>query len=354
MVSDRELHFVVPGPLDQLTGGYVYDAHMVEGLRELGWRVHVHCLEGRFPDGDDLARASMATLLASLPDGARLVIDGLAMGGLPEPVEAHAGRLHVVSLVHHPLSLETGISPDDAARLFDTERRALARCAGVIVSSAYTARGLDGFGVPAERIRVVVPGTEPVHPADGPARGGSPMLLCVASVTPRKGHDLLVGALARLRELDWTCVCVGGLDRDPSHAEAVLAAVAEAGLGDRIAFVGERRGEDLDDLYRDASAFVLASYYEGYGMALADALAYGLPVVSTTGGAIPFTVPSDAGLLVETGDAAAFADALRKILEPGSTVRAELSSAARRYASGLPTWDDASRAFASAVAELTA
>ena len=149
------------------------------------------------------------------------------------------------------------------------------------------------------------------------------MLLCVASVTPRKGHDVLVRALARIRDLEWTCVCVGGLDRDPSHTDSVLRAVADAGLEDRIQFVGERHGEDLDDLYRTASAFVLASYYEGYGMALADALAYGLPVVSTTGGAIPFTVPSEAGLLVEPGDSVAFADALRTLLEPPATVRAD-------------------------------
>jgi glycosyltransferase involved in cell wall biosynthesis len=353
MVSDADLHFVVPGPLDQLTGGYVYDAHMVEGLGELGWRVGVHNLEGLFPDADHVGRASMTKLLASLPDGARVVIDGLAMGGLPEPIESHADRLRIVSLVHHPLSLETGVSPDDAARLFETERRALAFCAGVIVSSAYTARGLDDFGVPPERVRVVVPGTDPIRPADAPEPGAPPMLLCVASVTPRKGHQVLVEALGRVSDLGWTCVCVGGLDRDPSHAEIVLRGVAEAGLGDRIDFVGERQGHDLDDLYRAASVFVLASYYEGYGMALADALAYGLPVVSTTGGAIPFTVPAEAGLLVEPGNAAAFADALRKILEPGSTARAELSAAARRYAAGLPTWHDASRAFASAVEELT-
>jgi len=354
MVSDTELHFVVPGPLDQLTGGYVYDAHMVDGLRELGWRVHVHCLEGRFPDVDDVATASMTALLASLPDGARVVIDGLAMGGLPEPIEAHAARLRIASLVHHPLSLETGISPDDAARLFESERRALAPCAGVIVSSAYTARGLEDFGVAAGRIRAVVPGTEPVRPSEGPTHGAPPLLLCVASVTRRKGHEVLVEALAQVRDLAWTCVCVGGLDRDPAHADSVLRAVAEAGLESRIDFVGERKGSDLDDLYRGASVFVLASYYEGYGMALADALAHGLPVVSTTGGAIPFTVPAEAALLVEPGDASALAAALKTLLEPGATARVELSAAARRYAEGLPTWRDSARAFASAVEELTA
>jgi glycosyltransferase involved in cell wall biosynthesis len=347
------LHFVVPGPLDQLTGGYIYDAHIVAGLVELGWRVHVHSLPGRFPDPDDVARDALATTLASLPDRARVVIDGLAMGGLPAPIRAHAGRLRVLSLVHHPLAEETGLSAAEKQRLAGSEGRALRVCVGVLVTSAYTARVLDDYGVPADRIRVVVPGTEPAPPAVGPGAGDPPVLLCVATVTPRKGHDVLVAAPERVRDLAWRCVCVGGLHRDRAHASAVLRRVASAGLADRIDFVGERQGDDLETLYQGASAFVLASRYEAYGMALAEALARGLPVVSTTGGAIPYTVPADAGILVEPGDDAAFAAAIRKLLGPDATVRSGLARAARRHAAEFPRWREAAEAFAAAVDELT-
>ena len=178
------------------------------------------------------------------------------------------------------------------------------------------------------------------------------MLLCVASVTPRKGHDVLVAALERISDLPWRCVCAGSLDRDPEHAGAVLRRVTEAGLADRIAFIGERDPGRVSELYDGASVFVLASYYEGYGMALAEALAHGLPVVSTTGGAIPYTVPADSGILVAPGDASAFATALRTLLTPNTTARASLASAARRRAEELPTWPDAVAAFASAIDEL--
>ncbi len=352
-MTPGELHFVVPGPLAQLTGGYVYDAHMVAGLRDLGWRVHVHNLEGRFPDADAVAREAMHGLLASLPDGARVVVDGLAMGGLPEPIEAHGPRLRILSLVHHPLAEETGLPAADASRFRESERRALASCGGVLVSSAFTARGLCSYGVAAERIRAVVPGTEPARPAAGPGAGKPPLLLCVASVTPRKGHDVLVDALARVRDLPWTCVCAGSLERDPPHADSVLRRVGAAGLVDRIEFVGEREGTALEDLYHAASIFVLASHYEGYGMALADALARGLPVVSTTGGAIPFTVPPGAGVLVEPGDAAAFAAALRPLIGPDTTTRTRLAAAARRHAAALPSWREAAAAFGLAIDELT-
>jgi glycosyltransferase involved in cell wall biosynthesis len=344
---------VVPGPLDQLTGGYVYDARMVDGLRGLGWDVRVHELDGRFPDADEEATRSLGTLLGSLDDGATVVIDGLAMGGLPGPIEAQGDRLRIVSMLHHPLAEETGISEAEARRFAETERRALEPCVGAIVSSEFTARVLEDYGVPNERVRVVVPGTEPAQPATGSGTGEDPVLLCVASLTPRKGHDVLVAALELVDDLPWTCVCVGSTDRDPEHTEAIMQQVAEAGLDDRITFIGERLGERLDVLYGRATAFVMASWYEGYGMALTEALARGLPVVSTRGGAIPFTVPTDAGILVKPGDPSAFAEALRTVLGPDVTVRDELSAAARRYAVGLPTWADAAQTFAAAVEDLT-
>jgi glycosyltransferase involved in cell wall biosynthesis len=349
-----DLHFVVPGPLEQLTGGYIYDAHMVNGLRELGWSVRVHNLAGRFPDVDAVGRRALTEALTSILDGARVLVDGLAMGGAPEPVEAHARRLRLAALVHHPLADETGLSETDRLHLAATERRALAACAGVVVSSAFTAHALAAYDVPADRVRVVNPGTERASPAVGPPAGQPPVLLCVASLTPRKGHDVLIAALARVRDLPWTCVCAGSPDRDPAQANTVRRLVAEAGLADRVRLVGEREGDALEALYGGASLFVLASHHEGYGMALAEALARGLPVVSTTAGAIPFTVPADTGLLVPPGDAGAFASALRALLGPsGAEARARLSAAARRHAATLPTWRDSARAFAAAVEVLT-
>jgi glycosyltransferase involved in cell wall biosynthesis len=132
----------------------------------------------------------------------------------------------------------------------------------------------------------------------------------------------------------------------------VQARVEHHGLGDRISFVGEHDAAALDRLYASASAFVLASHYEGYGMALAEALAHGLPVVSTTGGAIPWTVPAEAGLLVPPGDASAFAAALRTLLQDEDSYR-RLADGARHHADRLPDWDQAVDRFGAAVLELT-
>ena len=356
------LHLVVPGPLEQRTGGYLYDARMAKGLRRRGWRVTVHSLGGRFPDADETARASMTAALAAMPDGATALVDGLALGGLPEPVAAECRRLRILALVHHPLSEETGLPPEVRDGLADSERRALAATDGVIVTSGFTARGLRRFGVDAGRVRVVEPGTDPAPPASaGSAAAAPPRLLSVGAVVPRKGHDVLVRALARIAHLPWECDCAGSLERDPGHAARVLADVDSRGLADRVRFAGECDEAALAALYAGSAVFVLASHYEGYGMVLAEALAHGLPIVSTTGGAIPETVPAEAAVLVPPGDDAALAAALAPLLacpdreaggQSGAQRRAVLAAAARRHADALPDWDAAAAAFADALTAL--
>lgn len=355
-MSATELHLVVPGPLDQLTGGYLYDARMADGLRLLGWTVVVHNLEGDFPRGDACAEASLTRTLASLPKRARVLIDGLASGALPGPLRAHSSRLRLLDLIHHPLVDETGVSPTERARLSALEREALAACAGVIVNSDFTAARLqEGFGVESARTRVAPPGVESARRAVGPPAGAPPRLLSVGTVTPRKGQDVLVRALAQIAHLPWSCVCVGSLTRAPEFVDEVRGLVEHADLAQRIEFVDECRGAQLEGLYHSASLFVLPSHYEGYGMALVEALVRGLPVIGTTGGAVPHTVPADAGVLVAPGDFVALAGALATLLaEPeGSAHRARLSDAAWRHGLALPGWDDAARTLARSILELT-
>ena len=345
---------VAPHPLDQRTGGYLYDRHMMDGLAQRGWRVVRQGARGRFPDPDDTARASVSEALAGQPDGSRVVIDGLAMAGQPEPVAAHADRLRIVALVHHPVAEETGLDPQAAARLGALEARALAAATGVIVTSPFTGQVLiDRYGVDPACVRVAVPGTDRAASAARPAPGDPLQLLVVASVTRRKGHDVLVRALARLRHRAWRCVCAGSLDRAPTFARDVRAAVEGAGLADRIRLVGECDPETLERLYAGSSIFVLPSHYEGYGMVLAEALAHGLPVVSTTGGAIPSTVPGDAGLLCAPGDDQALAAALATLLDDDAR-RRSMAAAARRHGEALSGWSDAAVVFERCLLGLTA
>jgi glycosyltransferase involved in cell wall biosynthesis len=354
-VKPEELHLIIPGPIDQRTGGYLYDAHMATGLERLGWTVVVHSLDGDFPDGNARAEESLSGVLAGLPQGTRVLLDGLAMGALPGPVVAHATRLRVLSLVHHALADETGLDAAHKDRLAALEREGLNACLGVLCTSAFTATRMEDYGVPPARVRVVRPGTEPARPALGPGAGEDPQLVCVGAVVPRKGQDVLVRALARIRHIRWNCVCAGSLDRAPDYASTLRALAATEKLSDRVEFTGECSQAALDDLYHSASLFVLPSHHEGYGMALTEALARGLPIVSTTGGAVPHTVPTAAAILVTPGDEAALAGALGHLLAgpTGASRRARMAAAARTHALSLPTWDRSASAFARAILELS-
>jgi glycosyltransferase involved in cell wall biosynthesis len=335
------LHLVMPGALDQRTGGYIYDRRIVEGLRALGWTVEVHELAGCFPQADEMACAAAAHAVAKMPSGALPVIDGLALPAFAELVDRLPRPW--VALVHHPLALETGLSTAEARAFADLERRLLARAARVIVTSPGTRRDLAAYDVEGARIGVVCPGTDPAPLARGSA-GPGPVLLCVASLTPRKGHLVLLDALGELTDLDWHLICVGSAERDPACAQSIAAALDRLGLHGRVTLVGERAEADVAPFYNRADVFVLASHHEGYGMVLTEALARGLAVVSTTAGAIPDTVPESAGLLVPPGDPTALAVALREVMTRPE-LRARLVAGAQEARRQLPSWHDATRAF---------
>ncbi|MFC6792258.1 glycosyltransferase family 4 protein [Methylobacterium komagatae] len=340
-----EACFCVPGDLDTPTGGYAYARHLHARLPEAGVIVSPVTLSAAFPHPGVADLADTATRLASAPEGTVLLIDGLAYGALPTPVIAAAGRRPIVALVHHPLGLEAGLSRDEANRLIGTERAALALAARVVTTSRFTRDLLAAeFAVPANRITVAEPGTEPARRARG-GNGHPVRLLAVGALTPRKGFDILVAALERLPDLPWDLTIAGALDRAPDHVAALRRVIAEAGLDARITLAGAVSATRLDALYDGADLVVSPSLFEGYGMALAEALARGLPVVSTTGGAAADTVPDAAGLKVPPGDGSALAEALHVLIN-GSTRRAKAGQAAWEAGQRLPRWSDTARCVA--------
>lgn len=341
------LAFIVPGDPTQRTGGYLYDAHIVDELRALGWTVDVHGLPGRFPHADATARSALRQTLQALPADHTVVLDGLALGGLPEVAIEQCRRLRLVALVHHPLADESGIDPATRRCLLASERAALAAVHRVITTSAFTARRIAEFGLRAGRIRVVEPGVGALPEAA--AEGDPPRLLCVGSLAPRKGQDLLVRALVRLHALPWQCELIGSTQRAPAYAQAVERRVAAAGLGHRIQLRGECNDETLHQAYAAADLFVLPSLYEGYGMVVSEAVAAGLPILTTTGGALAETLPAAAGVAVPPGDVEALTHALDALITDRER-RLRLRDGARLARASLRSWPQAGAEFAHALA----
>lgn len=336
MTGARSLHFLIPGDLQSPTGGYGYDRRIIAGLRALGWQVTVHSLDASFPLPSVAALDHARSMFAALPDAALVLVDGLALGAMPQIAQAHAARVRLVALVHHPLAAERGLTPDLARELARSERLALAAVRQVIVTSEATRLALREFKVEPSRVAVVAPGTD-AAPLARRVRGESLKLLCVATLIPRKGHDLLFTALAALQPARWQLTCVGSLTRDPETVARLRAQLRCLGLEGRVRLAGEMNEAELSRMYADSDLFVLPTYFEGYGMAVAEALARGLPVISTHAGAIATLVGPGAGLLVAPGAANLLQSALSRVLaEPG--LLESLADGAAAVRSSLPNW----------------
>lgn len=331
--------FAIPGDPDQLTGGYLYDRRLTRELGPAGIDILPLRLHAAFPYPSVEVLAATAAQLARLPDGATVLVDGLAFGAMPQIARTEARRLRLVALVHHPLGHETGLAPDVARALVHSERCSLACARAVIVTSAAIGRSLvAAFGLAPGDITVAAPGTDR-RPLSIGSSGPDPLLLAVGSVIPRKGFEALIEALAQSADLPWRLSLAGSLDRHPACVAALRMAIGSHRLADRVTLAGELAPVTLAELYRRADLFVSAATLEGYGMALAEAVASGLPIVAVAiaGGAVADWLDPEAALIVPPGDPAALAAALREaVADPAR--RAALARGATIARDRLPEW----------------
>ncbi|HEX6756498.1 MAG TPA: glycosyltransferase, partial [Mycobacteriales bacterium] len=240
----RRLHAVLPNDIDDPaapSGGNTYDRRVLDGLARLGWAVTEHAVRGGWPRPSPAERTALAGVLGALPAGALVLADGLVASAAPDALVPAAARLRLVVLVHMPLG-DPG------------EGDVLAAARAVVATSSWTRDLLrDRYGVAAG---VATPGVDQAPAAGGTLAGTR--LLCVAAVTPDKGHDVLLAALAAV-PLPLGCVCAGALDRDPAF-------VAGLPRDDRVRFAGPLTGAGLAAAYAAADLVVLPSRAETYGM----------------------------------------------------------------------------------------
>ena len=350
------VHVVVPeGVHDpgRPSGGNTYDRRVCAGLAELGWSVHEHVVAGPWPSPDASALGGLSKTLEEIPDGALVLLDGLVACAVPELLVPQAGRLRLVVLVHMPLGGD--LPGDDVVVAQAREGAVLASAEAVIATSSWTQTWLlETYGLPPHRVQVAEPGVDEAPLAAGTPDGGE--LVCVGAYTKAKGYDVLLGALAIVRDLPWRCVCVGTRIGDSSFVEHLDRAARTVGIEDRVRFTGPLAGADLDRAYAGADALVLASRAETYGMVVTEALTRGLPVIATAVGGLPEALGrvgdgTRPGLLVPPDDPWRFAVALRCWLTDAD-LREGLRQAARERRATLPHWSDTSTRISRVLAQV--
>jgi glycosyltransferase involved in cell wall biosynthesis len=331
------VHVVMPaGVRDRRrpSGGNAYDLRVCAGLVARGWSMQEHLVPGSWPHPDEEARAGLARVLASVPAGELVIVDGLLASAAPETLVSQRDRLRCAVLVHMPLGHAL---PEPV--VIEQEGRALSAADIVVATSKWTRSWvLDAYRLRPTSVHVAVPGADRAPVAPKSATGHR--LLAVGPVSHAKGHDTLMGALDRLRHLDWRLDCAGSLRVDPRTAGRVAD---WAGTTARVDLRGALDADDLEAAYAGADLLVHPSRAETYGMVVTEALARGVPVVASDVGGTREALGATEGhgvpgLLVRPGDVDELTAALTAWLTDEDR-RRRLRDAALARREQLPTWD---------------
>jgi len=272
-------------------------------------------------------------------------------------------KIPVIATIHHPLPIDSQADLEQANGF--SQRWRIKRFYSFIRMQALVARHLDRvitvsqssardtnlfFRVPADRLRVVYNGIDTdIFSMNEKASQASDGLIMVANTDDRKkGVLYLLQALQLLRKDGIKLTIVDDADRHSSYIEDVgplpsygFKLVRKLNLDGLVHFTGRLTREEMVKRYSAAKIAVVPSLYEGFGLPAAEAMACGVPVIATTGGALPEVV-GDAGILVPPRNADALAAAIKQLLAD-KQAQQRMSEAGRKRVREKFSWEQAAR-----------
>ena len=326
--------FITVGDTGRKTGGYLYNARVVSGLRGTGLEVDEIVASGASPEEQRTVAPRLGSTFApSMYDA--IVVDALARIAVFPHLDRWRATRPVVALIHEL----PGVANGETGRELRYEEPLL-RADRIVTVSGHGQSVLQDRGVSPDLIHVVPPGFDGVQTTNKSHvdSGGPLRVLCVAQWIPRKGVLTLVEAWTLRERPGAVLELVGETNADPAYEMRVRTAIEAAPCGS-IIVSGCVDDATLGNAYASADVFVLPSRYEGYGIVFAEALASSLPVIACDVGPIPDLVGQEAAVLIQPDDREDLSAALDLLLK-APALRANMSEAASRRASNLLRWED--------------
>ena len=334
--GSMDVFFLLSGDINSLTGGHLYNRHMVEGLKQKGHRVKVL----RLDESTILTHAielKSSSYFNTLPPGSCVLIDSLVLGNIPGALKKYSEKLTFIGLIHLPLTYNP-LPGKNRKHIATREVKAMMFTRHLVVTGRFTLRMLMEAGISHEKISLIEPGVENYprkrYYADLPS-----VLLCISNYSQIKDQLLLVRAINKLRYNKWTLHMYGNTNTEKPYVTRLKSIIANKKMNDRILLHDSIDRNNISEAFLASDLFVLPSRFETYGMVLTEALAHGLPVVTTNSGNIPDTVPQTMGVFTEPGNLDSLVSAIT-LLFTNSQHYQSLCMAASGYYRQAKTWQN--------------
>jgi glycosyltransferase involved in cell wall biosynthesis len=340
---------LIYGSLDTISGGFIYDRHLVRYLKEQGDRVEVISLPWR-----PYARGLLTNLNFLLER--RLQQDKFDVLLQDELVHPSCFWLNqrllsritypIVAIVHHLRCREH--RPAWRNRLYrEVEKRYLDSVDGFVCVSRTTRGDVEDLVGPDQPLVVAAPGRDGlpggITPEEIMTRATAPgplQIIFVGNVIPRKELHTLLTALAHLCGDDWRLTVAGSLDMDSAYVKSIRRQVEEAGLASRVSLLGTMTARELAALCMASHILAVPSSYEGFGIVYLEGMNFGLPAIASTAGAAKEIIRhGDNGFLVPPGDPVILAQYLKALMTDRQRLL-QMSVAAYHHAAAHPTWNE--------------
>jgi glycosyltransferase involved in cell wall biosynthesis len=335
------LFFLIPGDIHSLTGGYLYNLRIIEGLEKIGYSVNFLSVPETFSQKEETEMSCRDQFL-QLENKSIVILDSLILGLIHKLIKEFNNRIQFLGLIHLPLSFpHPGINKE--YKLADYEMESMQHVSHLIVTGRYMKDWLERAGIQADKISVVEPGVDS-FPEKRVYSELPRELLCIANYSEMKGQLLLLKALKILTGRRWILRLYGDRKMNPDYVAKLDSFIKNENLEDRIFINDSLQRNEISRAFLQADLFILPSYFESFGMALTESLAHGIPVLTSTAGNIPFTVPASMALFFEPGSSDDLAETLDKLLTDSKKYQS-LCVAASKYHADALSWESAAEKF---------